>query len=273
MKTIGKYLCTCFAICVFTGTAKAEFEPIMFVEFGYGMLKYKSDELPVFLASYNSYQNVSQPFQMNIGAARGPYMKFGVGVGATCKMILDFTIYKAKTSPLSARFADGTGRDIWAEHRLSNTVIGIRFGGTKEIRFWGQFNMNIAVQSTSLYLAYVYADGSTSLGTERTLNGVYSDFQLAGGFGAAFGVRVLGPLSLSFSVDRIGTFERKNLQYHKYSDLNNVKDLMTPDYIPRDMATYISDPYNSTDNSIGNDFRGWKFTGGLIISIGDWEAN
>lgn len=271
MRTIGKFICTCFALCVFAGTAKADLEPIAYIECGYGMLRYKSDELPVFLASYNAYQNVSQPFRMNIGAARGPYVKFGVGIGATCRMVLDFTIYKAKTPPLTARFADGTGRDIWAEHRLSNTIVGIRFGDTKEVRFWGQFNINIAVQASSLYSAYVYADGSRSLGTERNLNGVYSNHNIAGGLGLAMGYRIIGPLGISIAVDRIGVFERKkSIEYHKYTDLNNVKPDMQPDYIPRDMAMYVSDPYNSIENSIGNDFRGWKITAALTFSIGNW---
>lgn len=274
MKTIGKFLCTCFALCVSAGTAKAEFEPIGYVEFGYAMLNYKTDELPVFLTSYNAYQNVSQPFGMKLGAARGPYVKFGIGLGATCKMILDFTIYKAKTPPLSARFADGTGRDIWAEHRLSNTVVGVRFGDTKEFPAWAQFNVNVAVQATSLYLAYVYPDGSRSLGTERNLNGVYSDFSIAGGFGVSAGCRIIGPLGVSIGIDRIGVYERRKAsEYHQYIDLNNVKDLMTPDYIPRDMGMYVSDPYNSIENSIGNDFRGWKFTAALTFSIGNWEVN
>lgn len=275
MKTIAKFLCTCFMICVFTGTAKAELEPIVFVEFGYASLKYKTDELPVFLNSYNSYQTtLTQQFEIGLKAARGPYVKFGVGIGATCRMILDFTIYTAKSPPISARFGDGTGRDIWVEHRLSNTNVGIRFGGTKEIPVWGQFNMNIAVQNSALYLAYVYPDGSYSFGNERNLNGVYSNFNIAGGFGLGLGCRILGPLGLSIGIDRIGVFERKkSIEYHKYSDLNNVKPTMTPDYIPRDMATYVSDPYNSIDNSIGNDFRGWKFTAGLTLSIGDWGNN
>ncbi len=275
MKKIGRYFCTLFALCMFGGTAKAEFEPIIFIEAGYASLKYKTDELPVFLKSYNSYQTtLTQQFGLKLPAARGPYLKVGIGVGATCKMILDFTIYNAKSQPLSARFGDGTGRDIWVEHRLSNTNIGIRFGGTKEIPVWAQFNMNLAVQNSSLYFAYVYPDGSLSLGTERTLSGIYSNFNLAGGFGVAAGIRLLGPIGLAIGVDRIGVFERKkSIEYHKYSDLNNVKPDMQPDYIPRDMATYVSDPFNSIENSIGNDFRGWKFTAGITLSLGDWEAN
>lgn len=249
---------------------KAQLGFVGYAEYGYSMFKYKSDELSVFLSSYNSYYNLAKPFELKLGAAKGTYLKFGIGIGGNVKGVMDFTIYKAKTNPLEARFADGTGRDIWVEHRCSNTDIGVRFGGTKEVPLWVQIDMDIAIQVTSIYSAYVYADGSRSLGIEKNLNGVYSDFVGVGGLGLTAGCRIYGPLGISISANYMFNLMRGTPEYHQYSDLNDVKPLMQPDYLPRDMGTYINDPYNGTGNSISNDFRGWKFTGGLVLSIGDW---
>lgn len=265
-----KLICAFVILFLLPKAGHSQLEFIGYVEYGYSVFKYKSDELPVFLATYNSYHNPAKPFEMKLGPATGSYFKFGVGMGANCKMILDFTIYEVKTNPLEARFADGSGRDIWAEHRCSNTDIGIRFGGTKEVRPWIQFDMNIAIQTTSLYLAYVYADGSRSLGNEKTLNGVYSDFVGAGGIGVTGGYRIFGPLGVSVSAGYMFNLMRRTPEYHQYVDLNNVKATGTPDYLPRDFATYIASPYSGSDNSISNDFRGWKFTAGLVMSIGNW---
>lgn len=236
-------------------------------------MKYKSDELQVFLAEYNRYQNtVTTPFKMKIGAATGTYYKFGVGMGDNrVQMVVDLAISNVKTNPLEARFGDGSGRDIWVEHRNSNSVVGVRFGGSKQYPAFVQFNMNLGVQQTYVYSAYVYPDGSRSLGLEKTLNGVYGDFSMAGGLGLGAGYRIIGPLAFYVSADYLWNGGKKNPQYHQYIDLNDVKPTMTQDYLPRNMDMYVNDPYNSIDNSISNDFRGWKFACGLSFIIGNWE--
>jgi len=267
MKKILSILLLSFML---PNAVKAQLEAIGYIEYGYSMFRYNSDELPVFLNSYNNYQpGLTQKFETKMPVATGDYLKFGVGIGANCKMILDFTVYKMKSGALEARFGNGTGRDIWFEHRCSNTDIGIRFGGTKEVKPWIQFDMNVAVQTTTIYSAYVYSDGSRSLGIEKTLNGVYSSFVFTGGIGVTGGYRIAGPLGVSVSGGYMFNGSRKHPEYYQFTDLNNVKPSMDPDYLPRDMATYIADPYNS-GNAISNDFRGWKFTAGLVCSIGNW---
>jgi hypothetical protein len=269
MRTFQKIVCSVLLLAGFSPVAKADLEPVMFVEFGYNFMKYKSDELGVFLNAYNSANNPDQPFGMKTGLARCPYLKVGVGIGGNVKCILDFAIYTAVTNPMEARFADGSGRDVWMEHRLSNTNVGIRFGGSKESPAWAQLNMNIGLQTTSIYTAFVFPDGSRSLGVDHTLNGVYSNFVFAGGLGMSAGCRLIGPLGLTITINRVWNFERKNPQYHQFTDNNDVKPSSQQQFLPRDMALYVSEPWNS-DNSISNDFRGWQFTGGLILSIGDW---
>ena len=270
MKTFRRIVCSLLLLTGACGVAKAELEPIVYMEFGYGFMKYKTDELPVFLTTYNAANNPAQPFTMKLGMARGAYVKFGAGIGGEVRCVLDITIYKTKTSPLEARFANGSGRDIWVEHRLSNSVVGIRFGGTKEVPVWAQLNINLGIQHSTIYSAYVFPDGSRSLGLEHTLNGAYTDFALCGGFGLSLGCRIAGPLGVSVTLNRIGNFERKKPEHHQYSDDNDVKPLSDPNFLPRDMGLYVTEPWNSTENSISNDFRGWQFTGGLVLSLGDW---
>lgn len=266
-----RYVFSFLILFVLPQVSKAQLEFIAYVEYGYSALKYKSDELPIFLTTYNEYHNVSEPFKMKLGMATGPYFKIGVGMGANCKVILDYSLYQAKTNPVEARFSDGSGRDVWAEHRCANGDVGIRFGGTKEVKPWVQFDMNIAIQTSFIYSAYVYADGSRSLGTEKDLNGVYSSFVGAGGIGVTGGYMLFGPLGVSVSAGYMFNFSRRTPQYHQYTDLNNVKGSMQPDYLPESMSMYITDPYSGSDNSISNDFRGWKLNAGLTLSIGNWE--
>lgn len=271
MKTTKKVLLSVLFLVSTVTVAQAQFVAMGYVEYGYSVLKFKSEELGVFLNSYNNYQpGLTQPFGLKIGAARGDYFKFGVGVGGeNTKMIMDFTIYKVKTNALEARFADGSGRDIWAEQRSSLFNIGVRFGGSREVPVWIQLDMLMGIQVSSIYSAYVYPDGSRSLGIEKDLNGVYSSFVFSGGGGITAGCRIIGPLGVSVSLNYLGNGSMRRPDYHQYWDGNDVKENQ-PDYLPRDMAMYVSDPNNSIENSISNDFRGWKFTAGLTMSIGDW---
>lgn len=266
-----KYFCSLLIFVALPVISNAQLEAVAYMEYGYSLFPYKSDELGIFLNSYNAYHNPAKPFESKIGMAKGDYFKFGIGFGSGVKAILDLTIYKSKTKPLEARFANGTGRDIWVEHRTSNADIGIRFGGTKEVPAYVQIDMDLGILVTSIYSAYVYADGSRSLGIEKDLNGVYSNFVGVGGLGLTGGLRIYGPLGVSVSANYMFNLMRGRPEYHQYSDLNDVKPLSQPDYLPEDMNMYISDPYNASGNSISNDFRGWKFTAGLVLSIGDWE--
>ncbi|HTF05337.1 MAG TPA: hypothetical protein VK826_15010 [Bacteroidia bacterium] len=266
-----KFICSLAVLISASFAANAQLTFVGYAEYGYSFFKYKSDELQVFLTDYNETYALATPFPMKMGAARGPYYKIGVGIGdSKVMMVLDLAIYEVKTNPIEARFPNGTGRDLWVEHRNSNTNIGIRFGGSKQYPAWIQFDMCVSVQTTSIYLAYVYADGSRSLGNDKTLNGVYSNFAGLLGLGLTAGYRIIGPLGFNVSANYMFSLVQKP-EYHQYTDLNNVKPEMTPDYIPRDNAMYTTDPFNGTENSISNDMRGWKFNAGLILMIGNWE--
>lgn len=240
-----------------------------YAEYGYSIWNYKSDELNVFFDAYNNYQQgngLTKPFDGKMGLAKGSYFKFGVGIGSTAQMILDFGIMKSKSKPMEARFSDGSGRDIQVEHRNSNTTIGVRFGGTGDIPLWVQLNTDICIQTTTIHSFYVFPDGSRSLGLEHSLNGSYSDFTLAGGLGMAVGCRLFGPVNVSVQADYIFNFGRGTPEYHQYEDLQGFKDVNT--FLPRDMAMYVSQPYNATENSISNDMRGLRFTAGIQVKLG-----
>lgn len=273
MKTIKNIVCSFVFFAVLPVCLHAQDAGgIVYVQYGYCMMGYKSDELPVFLKSYNDYYSsiLSEPFEMKMGLAKGDYLKVGVGFGGIAQATIDLTIYKTKTNPLEARFADGSGRDIWAEHRLSVSDIGIRYGGTKKVPVFAQLDFDIGIQVDYLYSAYVYPDGTRSIGLDKDLNGVYDNFVLAGGTGFTVGYR-LGPVAVEVSGNYISNFERKHPENHQYEDLNDVKPDLTPDYIPRSMEMYITDPTAIIENSISDDFRGWKFTFGLTAVLGHWK--
>ncbi len=266
-----KYICSLVIICLLPLAGKSQLAFIGYAEYGYSFFKYKSNELQVFLKDYNeTYPTLTTPFKMKMGVAKGSYYKFGVGMGSNVMAILDLAIYEVTSNPLEARFADGSGRDIWTEHRNSNSVVGIRVGGTKEKPFFFQFDLDVSIQQTYIYSAYVYPDGSRSLGNEKLLNGVYGDFVGMGGLGMTAGYRIIGPLAFNVSVNYMFNMMRGTPQYHQYTDLNDVKPDMAPDYLPRDLDRYYTDPY-TTENSISNDWRGWKFNFGLVAMIGNWE--
>lgn len=240
-----------------------------YAEYGYSFCNYKSEELNVFLDTYNNYQQAAggftKGFDKKMGLAKGDYLKFGLGMGDRVQMVLDFAIMKNKTNPMEARFSDGSGRDIQVEHRNSNTNVGIRFGGTDEIRVWGQFNMNICIQRTTIHSIYVFPDGSRSFGAEHSLNGSYDDNILTGGPGFTLGYKIFGPVHIYAQADYMFNGGRKTPQYHQYEDLNEFKDVNT--FLPRDMNEYVSNPTNGTGNSISNDMRGWRFAAGIQVQL------
>lgn len=248
------------------GSVRAQLSAIGYLEFGYSIHKYKSDELQDFLSSYNAVNNPASPFKMKIGAAKGTYLKFGLGIGGVTKMVLDFTIYKGESNPLEARFANGSGRDIWFSVRNSNTNVGIRFGGTEDIPVWLQLNMNIGIQYITLNSAFVFPDGSRSLGYDHGLNGCYTDFNMVGAFGVAGGFRIVGPLAVTAAMDYFGRGldYRKHPEYHIYSNNN---DIGGSDYFPRN----VTNGAGSLDNSLSNDFRGFQFTFGVVCLLSSKE--
>jgi hypothetical protein len=254
------------SVIVMSTAMNAQIFGSAYIEYGYGFFKYKSDQLLVFTDSYNSVNAPAKPFGNKVGTAKGDFIKFGFGFGEQVGMMIDFAIYKMESNPMSARFADGSGRDIWYQVRNSNTTVGIKFGGTREFPLWGQFNMNIAIQDVSLLTAYVFPDGSRSLGRDHALNGVYSDFNLIGGLGFSAGCKILGPLAVTASIDYTGRGidSKSHPEYHEYSDNNDVGNSLG--YIPRDVAAYNSGSY-ATENSIHNDFRGWNFTFGAVFIL------
>jgi hypothetical protein len=126
---------------------------------------------------------------------------------------------------------------------------------------WIQGNINIAIQTVTIKSGFVFPDGSRSLGPDHSLNGCYSAFALTGGFGVGAGCRIWGPFGISFTADRVsrGLDTGRTPEYYQYDDNN---DIGTSGYIPRDLGNSSA---TASDNSISNDFRGWRFTAGLVF--------
>ncbi len=249
----------------------AQMGAIAYLEYGYAISPYKSKELEAFKASYNSFYNPEHPFDMKTKPAKGTYMKFGIGVGdvSGLKMNMDFCIYNLESAPMEARYADGHGRDVWYEIRNSNTNVGMRFGGGDEMPFWGQVNINIGIQWVTMKSGFVHIDGSRNLTPTHSLNGTFDSFTLMGGFGVGVGCKIWGPFALTFTADRVsrGIDSRKHPEYFQYSDNN---DIGTSNYMPRDVESFINGATES-ENSISNDLRGWRFTGGLVFMLSTEE--
>lgn len=263
-----KKLITLLAFAALPSLAIADgFKPGIFVEYGYAMFRYKSNELPVFLESYNSYNSGSlvTPFETKLKMATGTYWKAGIIGGAEGSYgMMSFTIYKAQSAPLSARNANGSGRDVWLGVRNSIFSFGGRFGGSGKSAPWLQANLNIGLQTCTVHSAYVFPDGSRSIGLDHTLNGSYSNFAFSGGAGLAAGWRIYGPLNVSASCDYMLTGARATPEHHQLLDNNDVGGAL---FLPRDMAQYQAAPYDS-DNAISNDFRGLMFTFSVQIVLG-----
>jgi hypothetical protein len=237
-----------------------------YVEYGYSIFDYKSDELVVFMQSYNQYFSPASPFDLKVPSAKGDYLKFGLGIGGNVGMVLDMCIYKAESSPMSVRYSNGSGRDISYGLRNTITNVGVRFGGTSEIPVWGQMNINTMIQHVTIKSEKVYPDGSKSLGRDQAMNGVFSDFNLIFGLGASVGFRVIGPLAITASADYIGRGidSKSHPEYHQFDDNNDVNN--SSNYVPRDVGAYYAGSF-ATENSISNDLRGWKFSFGAVFMI------
>ena len=244
----------------------AQMGALGYIEYGYSISPYNSEQLKVFMTSYNDYYRPDQPFSMNIPAAKGDYFKFGLGVGAGVKGVFDFTIYKCKSSPLEARYANGTGRDVWYEIRNTTSNVGVRFGGTNNVPVWFQVNINSMIQHITIGSAYVFADGSRSLGYDHSLNGLYTDFNLIFGLGIGAGWKIAGPVAVSGTIDYIGRGidSKSHPEYHQYDDN---QDINTSDrYIPQDLTAWTNGAF-ATENSIYNDFHGFRFTFGIQLML------
>ena len=250
----------------FSSEVKAQIYGQAYAEYGYSIFDYKSDEIVTFMESYNAVIAPTTPFDLKVPSAHGDYLKFGLGFGSTVGMVLDLSIYKMRSPVMSARFSDGSGRDISWGLRNTITNVGLRFGGTKEIPVWGQVNIDVMIQHVSIYSAWVFPDGSSSLGRDHGMNGVYSDFNLIFGLGGSIGYRIAGPIALTASADYIGRGidSKSHPEYHQYSDNNDVNN--STGYVPRDVAAYNAGAY-ATENSISNDFRGFKFSVGVVLML------
>jgi hypothetical protein len=239
---------------------KAQLSFCGFVDAGYAGSAIKTDEFPIFLNSYNNYQTgLSQKFDVKPGMAHGKYINFGIGIGGKAKFTIAFGRYLVQTPHMEARYTNGEGRDLWVELKDASTETGMRFDLG---RFTTGFQFDMELRTVSVYSQYVFPDDSRSFGFDHTLNGVFSNNRLQVGVGANIGFRVLPHLYLVAKCDYIFQTDKSHPEYHQYEDLQDFKTF-TPDYLPRDMAEYINNPFNSTENSISNDVRGLRFGFGI----------
>jgi hypothetical protein len=273
--TRKRKLSALFILAFLPAVVSAQFVAFAVVGYGFGYNKYHSDELGVFFDTYNAFHgsNLSKPFENKIGMSHGQYWQVGAGIGGEAvQMVVTVEVIKTKTKAIEARFADGTGRDIWMSYRTSNSSVGIRFGDPNKFRVWGQFDMDIGIQVIDINSEYVFKDGSKSFGTDHTLNGRFTNFDFALGLGAEIGVKIVGPLHAVASFHWVAPNSKKSREYHQFTDLQDW-NLYQQNFLPRDMDTYINDPTNGSGNSIHYDFRGTRFTVGLQLALGSYGNN
>lgn len=254
------------------GLLTAQLRVFGFAEYGYSLYRYGGSELPVFLEAYNAYYQpfgLSTPFPTKLSLARGDYFKFGLGYGGDVQAVFDLAIYKNVTQPIEARFGDGSGRDIWMSLRTSNFTTGVRFGGVGDVPVWMQLDLDIGIQHATIHSAYVFPDGSRSMGMDHWLNGSFNDFTLFAGGGLTAGCRIIGPLNISAQANYIFNLGRSTPENHSYDDSQDFK-IDLPTYLPRDIGKYLSDPF-ATDNTISNDVQGWRFTVAVQLVFGNLQ--
>lgn len=249
-------------------TAKAQLGFLLSGEIGLAGSTVKTEEIPVFLASYNEiYTGLSQKFEMKQGMATGNYFHFMVGMGSKeCMATFGIGRYLMTTSANEARFSDGTGRDISTEIRDASTEFGIRF---EQERFTAGFQFVLSLRTVSIYSKYVFADGSKSIGGEHTMNGVYEDLAFGPGLGMNLGFKLLPTVWLVAKADYVFRTGKSHPEYHQFDDGQYTRDLYYN--LPRDVAEYISNPYNASENAISNDIRGLRFGVGLQICLSTFE--
>lgn len=251
-------------------TANAQLAFMCSFEGGFGGSTVKTNELPVFLASYNTENTgLTRSFEMKQGLATGKYFHFMIGMGGDItKMTLGFGRYLVTTSANEARYADGSGRDIRTEIKDASTEIGIR---TDIKKLTVGFNMVISLRTVSIYSEYIFADGSKSMGFDHSLNGVYDNFNFGPGLGLNIGYRVLPYVYIVAKADYIFAVGKSHPEYHTFDDLQDFRTLM-PDYLPRDVAEYSVNPFNGINNSISNDIHGLRFGVGIQICLSNQES-
>lgn len=232
-------------------------------EGGFAGSTVKSDELPVFINTYNSYfanAGLTTPFGLKQGLAKGEYAHFLFGIGGEkCKATIGFGKYLVRTPHNSAKFSTGEERDIWTELKDATTEVGVRFDLGK-LTIGTQ--MDMIIRTVSVYSQFIYPDGTASFGNEHVLNGVFSNNRLQVGLGGNLGYRILPHIYLVAKCDYVFQTDKSHPEYHELQDLQNFKDV---GYLPRDYSTYLSSPYSEVENSISNDIRGLRFGFGIQI--------
>lgn len=261
-----------FSLLLFTASiANAQLFFLASAEGGYAGSTVKTDELPIFLNTYNTANasGLSKPFEMNSGMASGRYFHFMLGMGGAAKVTLGFGQYLVHTPHNEARFTAGDGRDVWVEIKDASTETGFRFD---KGRFTCGFQFDILIRTVSIYSQYVFQDGSRSFAAEHQLNGVFSDNRLGVGTGANIGFRLFRYVYLVAKCDYVFHTDKSHPEYHDFMDLNYFKST-TPDYLPRDMTEYVNNPWNGSGNSISNDIHGLRFGFGIqvLFSTGEDE--
>jgi hypothetical protein len=247
----------------FAGSAQLGF--LFSFEGGVGGSTVKTNELPIFLGSYNdvySQAGLVKKFDLKPGMAKGSYFHFMVGMGGEItKMTVGFGRYVINTPHNEARFSNGEGRDIWTEIKDASTEVGIRsdFG-----KFTAGFQFVLSLRTVSIYSQYVFIDNSRSIGAEHTLNGVYAQFNFGPGLGINFGYRIVKYVYIVAKADYIFSVGKSHPEYRQYEDLQDFRDI---DYLPRDVNEYYANPFNGTENSISNDVHGLRFGVGLQLYL------
>jgi hypothetical protein len=259
-----------FFLLVLPFSGKAQLGFLVSFEGGVAGSTVKSDELPVFLTSYNAYfasAGLSKPFEMKQGLATGKYFNFMVGMGGEItKMTLGFGRYVVSTPHNEARFTNGVGRDIWTEIKDASTEVGIR-SDFKKLTIGFQFVLSL--RTVSIYSQRVYADDSRSIGNENVMNGVYEDFTFGPGLGANIGYRVLPHLYIVAKADYVFRVGKSHPEYHQFDDLQDFRN--SQNYLPRDVTEYYVNPYNGSNNSISNDIRGLRFGLGIQLYFSTFD--
>jgi hypothetical protein len=247
-------------IAAFPFAANAQLGVLFSVEGGFAGSTIKSDQVPAFLTAYNANNaapGFTQPFEVKNGLATGKFLGFSLGIGgAKCKSLLIIDWYKMSTPKNEARFSNGYGRNVWTEIKETSSEVGVNFYPGK---FVAGFEMVLSLRTNSIYSEYVFPDGSTSMGSDHDLNGVYDELTFGPGLGINIGYKILPWLVATAKTDYIFGVNKQHPEYHQFSDLQNFK---TIENLPMDFSSSAG-----SDNAVYDDIKGLRFGFGLTILL------
>lgn len=230
-----------------------------------------------FAHSYQElYQDQLSKSKLKMGFAYGTSLGIDLNAGSAAgELFENFYLgfrYVHLNSSASASFKDGSERNYDLKERLAYVPVGMQFGNDLGSAL---ISLGIGLSYGELISSYTYPDGTSSIGSDKRLNGVFSSsyFVFIPQFtytihlpGDKFPlVSVFMEFGYRFSSPVLGSFADKIYQESGFIDLTN--DVPSAGF-PSDAAAFFNDPNSAPySGDVVNKFSGILLNIGLKIGI------